>query len=212
MEKIETFFEKLLDTYESRISLVSEAMTRTVHHLSDLSVEQAKMAVELRQSLAKKRSFRKSDFDSRFQDIVLENLGQEKEVSRAMEDLRKEQQSMSARLRKIITGEEQITLSEFRLVGKEIIECLGEREKQVSDMLRRFHIEQSEVSNGLRKLLDKGDDVKIGDFKVMTEALQIRQEERNSEVGRLLYDLEEGQQEINMQWEDLRRSYVVNYR
>lgn len=210
MEKIETFFEKLLDTYETRISLVSEAMTSTVDHLKDLSVEQAKMAVELRESLARKRSFRKRDFDFLFQDIVLENLGKEKEVSRAMEDLRKEQESMSARLRKIITGEEQITLSEFRLVGKKIVERLSEREKEVSDMLRRFHIEQSEVSKGLRRLLDKGDDVKIRDFKVITEAMQIRQDERNSEVGRLLYDLEESQQEINMQWEDLRRSYVVN--
>ena len=212
MENVETFFENLLDTYETRIRIVSEAMRNTVDHLRDLSVEQAKMAVELRESLAIKRSFRKRDFDSLFQDIVLENLGKEKDISRAMENLRKEQESMSTRLRKIITGEEQITLSGFRLVGKEIIERLSEREKEVSDMLRRFHIEQSEVSNGLRRLVDKGDDVKIGDFKVMTEAMQIRQEERNSEVGRLLYDLEEGKQEINMQWEDLRRSYVVNYR
>lgn len=208
MEEIKTFIENLLNTHEIRVKVISKAMRATVDHLRDLSGQQAKMALELRDSLARKQSLRKIDFDSLFQDIVLQNLDKEEEITRAIEDLEKEAGSMSAFLRRILTGEEQITLGEFKLASKEIIERLTEREKKVSDMLRRFHIRQGEVSEGLSRLHDKGQDIKVKDFKVMTDAIKIKQQERDSDVGRMLDDLEEVQQGINMQWQELRKSYL----
>ncbi len=205
MEKI--FVENLLDTYETRVKVTIKAMRATVDYLSDLSKEQAKMTLELRGILAKKQSFRRKDFDSLLQDIVVRNLDREKEINQALDDLQNEEYSMSARLRRIIAGEEQIKLSDFKLVSKEIIERLNQREKKVSDLLRQFHIEQGELSEGLRKLFDKGEDIRIKDFKAMTGAIKLRQQERDSEVGKMLDDLEGVQQEINLQWQDLRKSY-----
>lgn len=208
MEEIKTFIENLLDTHEIRVKVISKAMRATVDHLKDLSGRQAKMALELRDSLARKQSLRKKDFDSFLQDIVLQNLDKEKEITRAIEDLEKEEGAMSASLRRILAGKEQITLGEFKLTSKEIIERLTEREKKASDMLRQFHIRQGEVSEGLSRLLDKGEDIKVKDFKVMTDAIKIKYQERDSDVGRMLDDLEEVQQGINLQWQELRKSYL----
>ncbi len=207
MEKI--FVETLLDTYETRVKVTIKTMRATVDYLSALSREQAKMTLELRGIMAKKQSFRRKDFDSLLQDIVGRNLDREKEITQALDDLQKEEDSMSARLRRIVTGEEQIELSEFKLVSKEIIERLHVREKKASDLLRQFHIEQAELSEGLRKLLDKGEDIRIKDFKAMTGAIQLRHQERDSEVGKILDDLEGIQEEINLQWQDLRKNYLI---
>ncbi len=81
MEEIKTFIENLLNTHEIRVKVTIKAMRATVDHLRDLSGQQAKMALELRDSLAIKQSLRKIDFDSLFQDIVLQNLDKEKEIT-----------------------------------------------------------------------------------------------------------------------------------
>jgi len=50
------------------------------------------------------------------------------------------------------------------------------------------------LSRGLRRLLDKGEDVRVKDFKAMAGAVKLRQQERDSGVGRMLDDLDEVQQ------------------
>lgn len=209
MEETKAVIENLLDTYEKRVGVISKAMRATTEYLGDLSNEQAEMALQLRDILARKESFRRKDFDSLLQDIVVWNIDRGKEITQALEDLQKEEESMITRLRGILTGREQIKLGEFRSLSKDIVERLSQREKKASDMLRRFHIEQGELSGSLRRLLDKRKDVRIKDFKVMTEAVKLRQQEKDSDVGRMLDDLEQVQEEVNLQWQGLRKSYVI---
>ncbi|MCK4417158.1 MAG: hypothetical protein KAV99_03235 [Candidatus Latescibacteria bacterium] len=209
MEETKAVIENLLDTYEKRVGVISKAMRATTEYLGDLSNEQAEMALQLRDILARKESFRRKDFDSLLQDIVVWNIDRGKEITQALEGLQKEEESMITRLRGILTGREQIKLGEFRSLSKDIVERLSQREKKASDMLRRFHIEQGELSGSLRRLLDKRKDVRIKDFKVMTEAVKLRQQEKDSDIGRMLDDLEEVQEEISLQWQGLRKSYVI---
>ena len=209
MEETKAVIENLLDTYEKRVGVISKAMRATTEYLGDLSNEQAEMALQLRDILARKESFRRKDFDSLLQDIVVWNIDRGKEITQALEDLQKEEESMITRLRGILTGREQIKLGEFRSLSKDIVERLSQREKKASDMLRRFHIEQGELSGSLRRLLDKRKDVRIKDFKVMTEAVKLRQQEKDSDVGRMLDDLEQVQEEVNLQWQGLRKSYLI---
>ena len=209
MEETKAVIENLLDTYEKRVGVISKAMRATTEYLGDLSNEQAEMALQLRDILARKESFRRKDFDSLLQDIVVWNIDRGKEITQALEGLQKEEESMITRLRGILTGREQIKLGEFRSLSKDIVERLSQREKKASDMLRRFHIEQGELSGSLRRLLDKRKDVRIKDFKVMTEAVKLRQQEKDSDVGRMLDDLEQVQEEVNLQWQGLRKSYLI---
>ena len=183
-------------------------MQETTLFLKRLSKEQAEMALQLRDILAKKESLRKRDFDYLLEDIVLKNLGKERNVNKVLRSFQKEEEEMVARLRNILTGSEKIKLSEFKLLSKEILERLDRKEKEASDMLRNFHIEQEEFARGLRKLVEKGNQVKAKDFKAVTESLRLRQIEREGEVGKLLSDFGKVQEEVNLRWEKVLESYV----
>lgn len=200
--------DHILNSYETRVRVVGEMMKETTAVLKRLSEEQAEMALQLRDTLAKKESLRRRDFDSLLEDIVLRNVDKEKKVNKVLESFGKEQGDVIARLRNILTGNEKIKLSDFRALSKGILERLDRREKEVSDLLRSFHIEQEEVAASLRKLVEKGQEVRTKDFKAMIESLKLRRLERGGEVGQLLNTLGKVQDEVKLRWEKVLKGYV----
>ena len=206
--EIKTVVDNILDSYETRVKVVGKVMKETTVLLKRLSREQAEMALGLRDTLAKKESLRKRDFDYLLEDIVLKNLDKEKKVNGVLEGFQEEEKDIIARLRNILTGTEKVKLSEFNLLSKEILGRLDRREKEAGEVLRSFHIEQEELAAGLRKLAEKGDQVRTKDIKAMTERLKLRQLERESEIGELLSDLGKVQEEVNLRWGKLLEVYV----
>ncbi len=200
--------DHILNSYETRVKVVGEVMQKTTALLRRLSEEQAEMASHLRDVLAKKESLRKRDFDSLLKDTVLRSLDKEKEVNEVLESFQKEQGDIIARFRNILTGNEKVNLSDFRALSKEILERLDRREKEISDLLRSFHIEQEEVAASLRKLVEKGDRVRTKDFKAVIESLKLRRLERGGEVGQLLNALGKVQDEVKLRWEKVLAGYV----
>ena len=209
MDNMQSVVENILNSYEKRVETVGRVMQGTMALLERLSEEQAEMALQLRDTLAKKESLRKRDFDHLLEDIVLRNLDKEKKVKEeVLENFQKEEDEMVARLRGILTGAEKIKLSEFRSLSKEILERLDRREKEAGDVLRSFHIEQEEFAAGLRRLVKKGDRIKIKDFKTMTENLRLSQLARESEIGELLTDLAAVREEVKLRWGKVLEVYV----
>jgi len=209
MDNMQSVVDNILNSYEERVETVGRVMQGTMALLDRLSREQAEMALQLRDTLAKKESLRKRDFDYLLEDIVLRNLDKEKKVKeQVLENFQKEEEEMVARFRSILTGAEKIKLSEFRSLSNEILERLDRREKEAGDVLRSFHIEQEELAAGLRKLVEKGDQIKIKDFKTVTENLRARQLERESEVGNLLTDLANVREEVRLRWGKVLECYV----
>jgi len=200
--------DHILDSYEARVKVVAEVMRETTALLKRLSEEQAEMALHLRDVLAKKESLRKKDFDSLLKEIVVRNLDREKEVNEILEGFQIEQGELIARFRDILTGNEKIKLSDFRALSKQILERLDRREKEISDLLRSFHIEQEEVAASLRKLVEKGQQVRTRDLKTMIESLKLRRLERGGEVGHLLNALGKVQEEVKLRWEKVLQGYV----
>ena len=209
MDNMKSVVDNILNSYEERVKTVARVMQGTMALLDHLSREQAEMALQLRDTLAKKESLRKRDFDYLLEDIVLRNLDKEKKVKeQVLENFQKEEEEMVARFRGILTGAEKIKLSDFRSFSKEILERLDSREKEAGDVLRGFHIEQEELAAGLRKLVEKGDQIKIKDFKTVTENLRARQLARESEVGNLLTDLANVREEVRLRWGKVLECYV----
>jgi len=204
---IKTVVDNILNSYETRVKVVGKVMKETTLFLKCMSREQAEMALQLRDTLAKKESLRKRDFDYLLGDIVLRNLDEEKRVNKILENFQKEE-GMIARFRNILTGGEKIKLSEFRVLSKEILEHLDRREKEVSEVLRNFHIEQGVFLAGLRKLAKKGDQVRTKDFKAMTEGLRLKQLGKESEIGMLLSEFGKVQEEVKLRWEKVLKDYV----
>lgn len=208
MEKMKDFVENVLDSYEKRVEVVSTVMRQTTELLKRLSQEQARMAWELRERLAKKESLRKKDFDSLLEDIVIRQLDKEKKIVKVLNDFQREEEGLIARLRSILTGSEKVTLSAFRELSEEVLDRLKEKEKEASNMLRSFHIAQEELSAELKRLVEKGEEVRTKDFKAMIESLRLRQREKESEIGRLLDEFGKVQEEVNLRWEQVVKSYL----
>jgi len=208
MDNMKSVVDNILNSYETRVKVVGKVMQDTTALLKQLSREQAEMALKLRDTLARKESLRKRDFDHLLEDIVLKNLDKEKKVNEVLESFQKVEEEMVAKLRNILAGAEKIKLSEFRSLSKEILERLDRREEEVGDVLRSFHIEQEELAAGLRNLIEKGDHIKVKDFKMMTEGLRIRQLVRESEIGKLLSDFGKVREEVKLRWGKVLESYV----
>ncbi len=209
MDNMKSVVDNILSSYEERVKTVGRVMQETMALLDRLSREQAEMALQLRDTLAKKQSLRKRDFDHLLEDIVLRNLNREKKVKEeVLKNFQREEEQMVARLRSILTGAEKIKLSEFRSLSKEILERLDKREKEVGDVLRSFHIEQEELAAGLRKLVKKGERITVKDFKTMTENLRARQIARESEIGNLLTDLADVREEVKLRWGKVLETYA----
>ena len=205
---LRTVVDNILNSYEARVKVVGNVMRQATSLLERLSKEQAEMALQLRDTLAKKQSLRKRDFDYRLEHIVLLNLDKKKKVNEVLENFQKEEQEMVGRLRDILTGSEKMKLSEFRLLSGNILERLGKREKEVSEVLRGFHVEQEELAAGLRNLVKKGDQIRTKDFKALTESLRLRQLEKEGEIGKLLGEFGKVQEEVNLRWGKVLESYV----
>ncbi|MFH1175735.1 MAG: hypothetical protein V1698_03370, partial [bacterium] len=71
---------------------------------------------------------------------------------------------------------------DFDQMMADIILKQNEREEQVKKMLADFRQEEEEVAIKMRKLLDKGEKVRIRDFKKMMSEIKREQDKRTRET------------------------------
>jgi len=191
--------ENVIDSYEVRAKAVGALMKQTVDVLKKLDLEQEERVKELRDLLAHAESLRKKDFDTLMAEIWTRRREKEKEVEQTLESFLKEQQELEAWLRKVISNG-NISPEEFKLLSQNILTRQKEQEGKLSRTLRELHLEQEELGTGLKKLLQKGEKVRIKDFRAVIRAVQLRQEGREDEVGRMLDDLWGVGEEVATQW------------
>ncbi|MBT9137416.1 MAG: hypothetical protein DDT30_01456 [Dehalococcoidia bacterium] len=191
--------ETVIDSYEARVKTVGALMKKTVEVLKRFDLEQEEKVVELRDLLAKAESLRRKDFDNSMAKIWARRREKEEKVSHTLDGFLKEQEELVAWLRKVI-ADGHIGLEEFKLLSQNILTRQKEAEGELSRMLRELHLEQEELGTGLKRLLQKGKGVRIKDFKAMIKAIQLRQEGRRDEVGRMLDELWGVDEEVATQW------------
>lgn len=204
---VSSIVEHILGSFAQRVRVVGEVMKETTALLKRLSLEQAEMALRLRDTLAQKQSLRKRDFDHLLEDIVLRNLDKRKRIHEALTSCQNEAEGMIARFRDALTGAKRTKLSEFRSISREILDRLDRKEREIGEALRSFHIEQEEFAAGLRKLVEKGDRVRTKDFRTVVGSLRRGQLERESEIGELLNAFGRVQEEVKSRWEKVFQGY-----
>ncbi|MDI6892960.1 MAG: hypothetical protein QMD08_08290 [Actinomycetota bacterium] len=200
-EDIQNFVHNIIDSYEMRVKTVTALMRQTNELLKSFRLEQEEMIVELRERLAKSECLRRGDFDAMMESIRTQQRERERQVSQMLEKFHREEHEMVAGLREILVSNKWTRLQDFRVIKENILTRQKEREREVSDILRSFHLEQEELYTGLKKLLSKNESVKIKDFKAMIKSIQAVRKERESEVGKMLEDLREVHEEVSGQWQ-----------
>ncbi len=204
---IKDIVNDVVSSYETRIQSIG-AIFDTTHQILesfqdsflDTKEEREKVNAELRESLAKKESLRKKDFDHMMRDILSTQDAREREVRNLLKGYLNEQKEVAKTLRDNLTkvkdalaSAEAGRVKEFQALMNGTFARQDERKNEVTSKLKEFQKEQQEMSKRLKELLAKGRDLRIRDLKLMLKAFKsqhqermTRQEERREEVRSML--------------------------
>jgi len=164
-------------------------------------MELEEMIERLRDNLAKGESLRKADFDRMMTDLSESRLSHQLIAEDVLSRFQKEEMEMIDRLRKIVISGGRSDVKDMESIRDDILRRQKERETGVIQALKRVQVEQEELKAAIKRLLSKGEDVKIRDFKLMLTSLRIQQGDREIQLGRMLEDLDLARNRVQSQWQ-----------
>lgn len=193
---------EILDSYEKRVDSVGALMRQAIEIVKNSQRQQEEKAGELRNILAKTECLRKKDFDRMMEEMWGQRRKREKEIHHTLESfLRKEKEIIDELRRKLVEAGRPMKMDDFTVLKERILNRQREGEKKISAILKSFHLEQEELGTALRKLLSKGERVKIKDLKDMIRGLRAHRIYKESSIGRVLRELEMVDREVDTAWE-----------
>ncbi|MBU4299003.1 hypothetical protein KJ636_03090 [Patescibacteria group bacterium] len=102
---------------------------------------------------------------------------------KTLEEFKEKRQEMSSNLREVLTKFKSLRKKDFDVMMRDILLTQHKREENVKKMLAGFQEEESRVVEQLRKLLKKGEGIRIADFKKTLANIQKDQAIRGINVG-----------------------------
>ena len=197
VEQMRNVAQDLISSYDARVDMMGTIIDSTYQILEDFKDKREKLSAELKETLAKKESLRKKDFDRMINGILLRQAEEEKEVKQNLKNFIKEQKKEAFELKDALTKGEVERMKEAQVkIEKGIVE--------IKELLRNFYEQQKGLTEKLTKLLNKGKDLKIKDFKDMIRTLQTLT--RGKEVKRM--GLQDVATDIKSLGKDMADSYV----
>jgi len=193
---------EILDSYEKRVESVGALMRQAIEVVKNSQQQQEEKVGELRNVLAKTESLRKKDFDRMMEEMWGQRRKREKEIHDTLESFLSEEKEIIDELKKkLVEAGRPMKMDDFTVLKERILNRQREREKKISAILKNFHLEQEELRTALRKLLSKGERVKIRDLKDMIRGLRAHRIYKESSIGKVLQELEMVDREVDTAWE-----------
>jgi len=193
---------EILDSYEKRVESVGALMRQAIEVVKNSQQQQEEKVGELRNVLAKTESLRKKDFDRMMEEMWGQRRKRETEIHDTLESFLSEEKEIIDELsKKLVEAGRPMKMDDFTVLKERILNRQREREKKISAILKSFHLEQEELSTALRKLLLKGERVKIKDLKDMIRGLRAHRIYKESSIGKVLQELEMVDREVDTAWE-----------
>lgn len=100
-----------------------------------------------------------------------------------MDGFREKRETMAKELQEILAKCESLRKGDFSRMMADIVLRQNEREREVKEMLENFRKEEEAVAEKLKKLLTKGEEIRIKDFKKMMTDIRQEQERRVKQAG-----------------------------
>ncbi len=204
-QDLKALANSIIDSYEMRVSTVNTLMGQAYYFLKSFQTELEDMVVRLRDNLAKAESLRKKDFEHMIEDVIECRRQREQEAEHSLKLFQEQEEEMVSRLRKIILGGSRSGLEDIEAIKEDISIRQKEREKRVIKTLKCFQMELEEFRAGLKKLLSKGEEIKIKDFKVMLNSMRAQQSDRDAEMIGMLEEFDVVRDKIQNQWQAVSR-------
>ncbi len=199
-ENLRILANSIIDSYEMRVKTVNDLMEQAYHFLESFHTELQEMMVQLKDNLAKSESLRKKDFDRMMSGLTARRNAREDEAGRVFQNFHQEEREMIGRLRNVIVSGGRSNLDDMEIIKEDILKRQKERETGIVQALKRIQMEQEELKTALKKLLEKGETVKLKDFKLMLKSLKVQQGVRDNQVGQILEDLDIARERVRSQW------------
>lgn len=200
-QELKTLANSIIDSYEGRVRTVNGLMEQAYGFLRSFQMELEEMIERLRDNLAKGESLRKADFDRMMADLTESRLSHQLIAEDVLSRFQKEEMEMIDRLRKIVISGGRSNLKDMEVIRDDILRRQKERETGVIQALKRIQVEQEELKAAIKRLLSKGEDVKISDFRLMLKCLRIQQGAQDTQLDGMLEDLDLARINVQSQWQ-----------
>jgi len=204
-EELKALANSIIDSYEVRVSMVKTLMAQANHLLKSFQMELEEMIAGLRDNLAKSESLRKKDFEHMIKDVIEPRRQREQEAEQSFKLFQEEEEEMIKRLRAIVFSGNSSNLDDIEAIREDILRRQKDREKRIVKSLKYFQVEQEDLRVALKRLLSKGEDVKIKDFKFMLRSMRAQQIDRDAELSAMLDDFEMVRNRVQTQWQAVSR-------
>ena len=207
-EDLRTLANSIIDSYELRVRTVSTLINQAYQLLKSFETEIEDMIAGLRDNLAGVESLRKKDFDHMISDVIERRRQREEEAGETLKRFQEEEGEMIGRLREIILRGNSSSLEDIediKAIKEDIFKRQKERENKIIKTLQCFQIEQEELRVALKKLLSKGEGVKIRDLRITLRSLRARQSDRDAELIKMLEEFEIVRGKVQTQWQAVSR-------
>ena len=202
-EDMKDLAQGIVSSYQARVSEVATIIDNAHQILEDFKLKRNEMSDQLKETLANQESLRKKDFDNMMKGILSHQDEREKEVRDLLKTFFKEQKEVAESIRKNLTEDERVRISDFKKMLQDIQARQKLRENEVRTTLKGFQEGHREMAESLHSLLNKEESLRIEDFKEMLKDIRSRQIERKKEVKARLDEFRKERQDMASEWNKL---------
>ena len=120
------------------------------------------------------------------------------DTHKMIDDFKEKRETMAEELQEVLAKCESLRKKDFDRMMADIVSRQNERENQVKEMLENFRKEEETVAEKLKKLLTKGEEIRIKDFKKMMADIRQEQVIRAKQTGESITgQLQDMRQEVH---------------
>ena len=112
-----------------------------------------------------------------------------KNTRKTLEDFRKRREELISALSDALAENVNLRRKDFNTMMENVLATQFGRENTIRKTLEDFQRDEEVMTGELKKLLDKGEKVKIKDFRSALRDIQTRQREREAKSGQLVGDV-----------------------
>ena len=207
-EEIGGIVDEVLTVYEESVGTVEQITSAPYQfiglgeELFNARKEREQIFMTLKVLLANNDSLRKKDFDCMMNRILDAQEKRESEVRCMLRSYFDGQKKMASVLREKLRvfraglgGENQEFVRQFRIFADNLSQEGEQRKRYVEGKLHEYNQSQQEIADALRKLLDKGKELRVHDLKnllVEFENSRVKRRKEQSEREKKVADMLRG--------------------
>lgn len=128
------------------------------------------------------------------------------DTHKMMADFKEKREDMSKDLREALARNESLRKKDFDCMMADIVAQQNKREEEVKRILENFRREEEIVGEKLKRLLAKGEEIRIKDFKKMMADIRQEQEKKAKEAGESVAgQLQDMRQEVHTMLDNFKK-------